>query len=117
MNVLKQALNIGLLTLALANFSCANIESGKVVEKKYIPKHEVCTPRRMYIKCIPVYLGDSCKTEPEHYAVTFGKKNNDKLKTREVYMEKELYDCLKTGDYFDMKNPSCDVRDSGRKPE
>lgn len=76
------------------------IESGQVLEKRYEPQREYTEKgTRFFGKVLTLYTREMI--DDEDFIITFGKRENDKYQTRQVYVDKTVYDSLKIGDNFD----------------
>jgi len=96
---------LGMLTFGLA--SCfkgdAPIDWGVIIEKRHEPE-TTYSKRKLFMEAngkraytIRDYVDD------EDYIITFGVEKFGKLKSRTVYVTKEVYDSLRVGDGFNTK--------------
>src|SRR6185369_212353 len=105
-----------LIILFLILFSCG-IKEGTVIDKRYEPFQIIHTTQ-----CIPISTGKT--TTIICYPVTIyddedwlieieGYNKRHKLKDRWIYIEKEMYDTIRMGDYYCIDN-KCHLTDHNK---
>lgn len=98
-------------------FMCGGcgIREGTVIAKKYEPANVIhtmhCYPmvigKMTIMQCYPVTIYDD-----EDWLIEIeGYNQKHQLKDRWIYIEKEMYDTIKTGDYYCIDN-KCHVNDN-----
>lgn len=84
-----------LLVLLLAG--CARIESGRVIDKKFIPATSYVSVGYDPIAGMPV---STVEYDPDMWYITIENEIEGRVVTRNIYVKKEVFDYYNEGDWY-----------------
>jgi len=90
---------LAVIAMLFLMVGCARIDHGTVVSKDFVPAHD--TQEMYMIDDVPIWQTEH---HPDAWYITFGLKCEDeKYRTRTIWVTKEDHDRFKAGDWINLK--------------